>query len=108
MINYNLNIKTESSDTVPPMPMTVEETQLDFKFLADMALKTVFTDANCSTRRVAEKLCLPVPITEQLLQHIYKESLIEISGQDGYMSTRYAMLERGWNRVSRILDLNGY
>ena len=39
---------------VPPVPLTVENTQLDFGFLADLALKTVYSDANCTTERAAE------------------------------------------------------
>lgn len=31
---------------IPPLPRTVEETQLDFGFLADLALKIVYADAN--------------------------------------------------------------
>jgi len=57
---------------------------------------------------MAEKLCLPASITEALLQHLYHEKLIEIRGQVGHLNTRYAMLERGWQRAMHLLDLNGY
>jgi len=97
-----------NNNYIPTPPINVEETQLDFNFLADLALKTVYADTNCSTGRAAEKLCLSVPIAEALLQHLYKEKLIEISGQVSYMNHRYAMLERGWQRANRLLDLNGY
>jgi pilus assembly protein CpaF len=92
----------------PLPPKTVEETQLDFGFLADLALKTVFADANCTTARAAEKLCLSVSIVESLLQYLYQEKLVEIRGQVSYLNNRYAMLERGWQRANRLLDLNGY
>lgn len=97
-----------NKNLIPITPRTVEDTQLDFNFLVDLALKTVYADINCSTTRAAESLCLSVPIAESLLQHLYKEKLIEIRGQDSYLNHRYAMLERGWQRVNRLLDINGY
>jgi predicted ATPase with chaperone activity len=103
---------TRSKDTdkecIPIQPKTVEETDLDFGFLSDLALKTVYADASCTTARAAEKMCLPIPITESLLQHLYNEKLVEIRGQISFMNHRYAMLDRGWQRVNRLLDLSGY
>ena len=32
-------------DSVPSIPLRVEDTQLDFGFLADLALKTVYADS---------------------------------------------------------------
>lgn len=93
---------------MPIQPKTMEETELDFGFLADLALKTVYSDANCTTARAAEKMCLPMPITETLLQHLYLEKLVEIRGQVGFMNHRYAILDRGWQRANRLLDLSGY
>ena len=92
----------------PAPPKTVEETQLDFGFLADLTLKIVYADANCNTARAAERLCLSVPMTEMLLQHLYHEKLVEIRGIKSFQNHRYAMLERGWQRANRLLDLNGY
>ena len=55
---------------VPPMPLKADNTRLDFGFLADLALKTVYADANCTTERAADKLKLSMPVTEDLLQHL--------------------------------------
>jgi len=101
------NIKIEDDDLTPVTPSTLEETQLEFNFLVDLALKAVYADANTTTVRISEKLCLPIQLTEMLLQHLYKEKLIEIRSQRGIV-TRYAMLDRGWERVNRLLELNGY
>ena len=45
---------SQESTYVPRVPLKVENTGLDFGFLADLALKTVYADANCSTDRAAE------------------------------------------------------
>lgn len=92
----------------PPTPLRVADTRLDFGFLADLALKTVYADANCATDRAAEKLKLSMPVTEELLQHLYREKLIEIRGQIGFGNNRYGMLDRGWQRAKLLLDMNGY
>jgi len=58
------------ADITPPVPLKVENTGLDFGFLADLTLKTVYADANCTTERAAEKLKLALPVTQDMLQHL--------------------------------------
>ena len=93
---------------VPPVPLKAENTQLDYGFLADLALKTVYADANCTTERAAQKLKLSMPVTEDLLQHLYREKFIEIRGLISFGNNRYGMLDRGWQRAQQLLDMNGY
>jgi predicted ATPase with chaperone activity len=93
---------------LPTSPATVEDSGLDFGFLADLALKTVYADTSCTTERAAERLALPLPIVDVLLQHLYRERLIEIRETFAAQNRRYAMLDRGWDRVHRLLDLNAY
>ena len=93
---------------LPPVPLKAENTQLDYGFLADLALKTVYADANCTTERAAQKLKLSMPVTEDLLQHLYREKFIEIRGLISFGNNRYGMLDRGWQRAQQLLDMNGY
>src|SRR5262249_12588162 len=65
-------------DPLPTVPATVQDSGLDFGFLADLALKTVYADTSCTTQRAAERLALPLPVVDQLLQHLYRERLTEI------------------------------
>ena len=93
---------------VPAMPATAEDTGLDFGFLTDLTLKTVYADTSCTTQRAAERLALPVGVVDTLLQHLYREHFIEIRETITLQNRRYAMLDRGWDRVRRLLDLNAY
>mgnify|MGYP001236356459 CR=1 FL=1 len=93
---------------IPPVPLKVENTGLDFGFLADLTLKTVYADANCTTERAAAKLKLTLPVTQELLQHLYHEKFVEIRGLVGYGNNRYGMLDRGWQRAQQLLENNGY
>ena len=58
----DISTKVPSRNFIPIPPTTVEETQLDFSFLADLALKSVYADANCSTTRMAQQLVRPTVI----------------------------------------------
>ena len=93
---------------LPPLPTTAEDSGLDFGFLADLALKAAYADTNCTTQRAAQQLALPVGIVDVLLQHLYREHFIEIRETLSQQNRRYAMLDRGWERVRRLLDLNAY
>src|SRR5947207_14394407 len=97
-----------SQDLIPKIPLKPEDTELDFGFLADLALKTVYADANCTTERAAQKLKLSMPVTEDLLQHLYREKFVEIRGLISYGNNRYGMLDRGWQRAQQLLDMHGY
>jgi predicted ATPase with chaperone activity len=57
---------------------------------------------------VAERLKLPMSLVEPILQYLYKERLIEIRQLVGFENHKYSMLDRGWDRVQRLLDQNGY
>jgi predicted ATPase with chaperone activity len=92
----------------PAQPATVEDSGLDFGFLTDLALKTVYADTSCTTQRAADRLALPLATVDTLLQHLYRERFIEIRETLGQQNRRYAMLDRGWERVRRLLDLNAY
>ena len=93
---------------LPPTPTSVEDSGLDFGFLVDLALKTVYADTSCTTQRAADRLALPLGIVDLLLQHLYRERHIEIRETIASQNRRYAMLDRGWERVRRLLDLNAY
>ncbi len=97
-----------SEDLIPLKPETIDDTGLEFGFLADLALKAVYADANSTTERISQKLRLPMSIAYSLMQHLYRERLVENRGQVGMQNYRYAMLDRGWERVGRLLEASGY
>jgi len=96
------------ADITPPVPLKAENTGLDFGFLADLALKIVYADANCTTERAAEKLKLSLPVTQDLLQHLYREKFVEVRGLVSYGNNRYGLLDRGFQRAQQLLAINAY
>jgi hypothetical protein len=77
-------------------------------FLCDLALKHVAMLPEPNTTAVADRLHLPRVLTEELLYHLYREKLIEMRLQSAVGSTRYAMLDHGWDRVTRLQAQSGY
>jgi len=98
----------DDATKAPVMPETIKETGLDTGFLSDLTLKQVSTDSNCTSQRMSEKIMLPMGIVEDVLQHLYREKLIEILGRTGVQGHRYSMLNKGWERVQRLLSVNAY
>lgn len=96
------------ADITPPVPLKAENTGLDFGFLADLTLKIVYSDANCTTERAAERLKISLPVTQDLLQHLYREKFVEVRGLVSYGNNRYGLLDRGFQRAQQLLAINAY
>jgi len=92
----------------PPNPEELADTGVAPGFLCDLALKHVAMLPEPTTAAVAEGLRLPKTLTEDILQKLYREKLIEVRLQTTVGSTRYAMLDHGWDRLSRLLSVCGY
>ena len=92
----------------PVVPEELSETGIAEGFLRDLALKHVALLADPTTNAVAEQLRLPRTLTESLLQDLYREKLVEVRLQTSVGATRYAMLDHGWDRLTRVLSFCGY
>ncbi|HEU4870514.1 MAG TPA: hypothetical protein VFT08_06665 [Pyrinomonadaceae bacterium] len=100
--------RAEIESMGPPLPEEIGDTSISEGFLCDLALKHVAMLPEPTTTAVAERINLPRTLTEDLLQKLYREKLIEVKMQSAIGSTRYAMLDHGWDRLSRLLSICGY
>jgi hypothetical protein len=100
--------RAEIESMGPPMPEELAETGIAEGFLCDLALKHVAMLPEPTTLLVAERMHLPRTLTEDLLQKLYREKLIEVKMQSAVGSTRYAMLDHGWDRLGRLISICGY
>ncbi|HKP81950.1 MAG TPA: hypothetical protein VJT69_08025, partial [Pyrinomonadaceae bacterium] len=100
--------RAEIESMGPPLPEEIQDTGISEAFLCDLALKHVAMLPEPTTSAVAESINLPRMLTEELLQKLYREKLIEVKMQSAVGSTRYAMLDHGWDRLTRLLSLCGY
>lgn len=92
----------------PPFPETPQQLDLNLSFVADLALKTLSTDANGTTASVSERMKLGLLITDTVLQRLYRENLVEVKGNIALHNNRYALLERGWARVFQSMNICSY
>lgn len=100
--------RAEIESMGPPVPEELAESGVSTGFLCDLALKHVAMLPEPTTNSVAERLHLPRTLTEELLQLLYREKLIEVKLQTTTGATRYAMLDHGWERLSRVQAMCGY
>jgi len=92
----------------PPVPEEIADLGVGEGFLCELALKHIAMLPEPTTSAVAERLHLPRALTEEILQKLYREKLIEVRLQTTLGSTRYAMLDHGWDRLLRLLAVCGY
>jgi hypothetical protein len=77
-------------------------------FLVDLALKAASTGSECTTMGIAERLHLGMMVVETLMQRLCDDKLIEKKGVVGLHKHNYAMLDRGWERVNRLMEACSY
>src|SRR5258707_9396028 len=92
----------------PPTPEELADTGIGEGFVCELALKHVAMLPEPTTAALAERLHLPRTLTEEVLQKLYREKLIEVRVQTAVGSSRYAMLDHGWDRLTRLLSVCGY
>lgn len=100
--------RVEIESMGPPPPEELADTGIAEGFLCDLALKHVAMLPEPTTATVAERMQLTRSLTEEILQKLYREKLIEVRMQAAMGSTRYAMLDHGWDRLGRVLSVCGY
>jgi hypothetical protein len=100
--------RAEIESMGPPPPEELADTGIGEGFICDLALKHVAMLPEPTTAALSERLQLPRTLTEEVLQKLYREKLIEVRVQTAVGSTRYAMLDHGWDRLTRLLSVCGY
>src|SRR5581483_9078573 len=96
------------NDYAPQAPRDLAETGIDPAFLADLALKAGYTVPNFSTEWAARRLHLPLPLMQEVMEQLRVDRLVEVLGQDGPFSYRFAVTQRGRERAGRLLEISGY
>ncbi len=108
MAHLSFLTRAEVESLGPPTPEDIGETGVSDTFLRDLALKYVATLTDATSASVAEKLCLPGALTEEILYRLYREKFIEMRLQSAVGVTRYSMLDHGWERLIHLESQNGY
>lgn len=78
------------------------------ELLAGLVLKAVHVVPHFTTDWVANQVCLPRVLTSELLDQLMTDRLVEVVGQDGPLSYRWAISDKGRQRAVRLLEVCGY
>ncbi|MDU8910369.1 ATPase [Aestuariicoccus sp. MJ-SS9] len=74
-----MNMQT-STVMAPPPPKRLEELQLPLTMVRDIVLKTLFRKNTNVVTELAKAICLPVPITQELIDLARSQGLLEALG----------------------------
>lgn len=92
----------------PAAPPTAEESGVDPSVLGDLALKLANTVPRLTTEWAAEQLKLPTALVERLFWQLREEQHLEILGQSGPLTYRYAITNRGRDFAKHLMEISGY
>lgn len=92
----------------PAAPHGAAESGVPQDLLLDLVLKTVHLAPHFTTDWVVGRLQLPRTLVTDLLEELMLDRLVEIIGQDGPLTYRWAISDKGRQRAARLLQINGY
>ena len=110
MVTAPLPVRT-SETFAPPKPASIEETNLDVSFIADLALKVIYFNGVMTGGAVASIMCLPYNnVVDRVLETLKTHSLVEIRGGTGPLALgyRYAITDKGMDKVRELLERSQY
>jgi hypothetical protein len=95
-------------EPAPAAPQALNETGIDPQHLVDLATKLANTVPSFTSEWAADRLCLPVQLSDEIFWQLKDEQYIEILGQNGPLSYRYALTNRGREQAKRLMEFCGY
>lgn len=95
----------------PPMPMTLADTGLTTVMMRDIFLKTVFRRNLSTVTSIAEAICLPVQLTQELIELARGQKLVQAMGNRNATSATemiYELSDTGKTRALEALAQSEY
>ncbi len=106
-----MNMQT-ASVMAPPQPRTLDDMHLPPVMMRDIVLKTLFRKNLNSTRLLSKAICLPPPITQELIDMARSQALLEATGSTGIQNTSnemgYQLTDSGKARAMDALSQSEY
>ena len=92
-----------------PRPTTLEATGLSLTFLAELLGKHLATAGVLTTSQLIERVALPGPVLDHVLQFMRKEGRIEVRSRVGQETElRYGLTDHGRSEAMDALGRSGY
>ncbi len=100
-----------SSVIAPPAPRSIAEMRLPLVMMRDILLKTIFRKNADTASEIAKAICLPIPVTQQLIDAARDQKLIEATGTLNANSGNemgYQLTDQGKARALDALSQSEY
>lgn len=88
----------------PPQPASLMDTGLSMVMLRDIFLKTVFRRHLNTAREISDAICLPLPLTQELIEIVREQKLLEAMGNRGEGATLEMVYELSDSGKARAMD----
>ena len=105
-----MNVQT-SAVMAPPPPRTIQDMKLPVVMMRDIMIKTMFRKNVTQVSETADALCLPVQVTQELIDMARDQRLVEATGTlNANNSTEmgYQLTELGKSRAPDALAQSEY
>ncbi|ATG38656.1 MULTISPECIES: ATPase [Phaeobacter] len=105
-----MNMET-SAVMAPPSPRGLEQMQLPMVMMRDILLKTIFRKTCENVSEIAAAICLPIPVTQELVDIAREQKLLEATGTLNANSGNemgYQLTEAGKARALDALSQSEY
>ena len=76
----NMEVGDVSNVTAPPAPRRLEEMRLPMVMMRDILLKSIFRKNVEQVSDIARTICLPAPVTQELVDMAREQKLLEATG----------------------------
>ena len=93
---------------LPSAPETLEQTGLSDTLVESLICKLLLTIGTASGRGIAEKICLPFGILDELLQSLRNRQIICHSGSAALNDYRFALTDSGHQRAQSYMQACAY
>ncbi|SES13570.1 hypothetical protein SAMN04490244_10637 [Tranquillimonas rosea] len=90
--------------TAPPLPRSLEEMRLPTVMMRDILLKTMFRMNLEHVSQIARTICLPVPVTQELVDLARSQRLLEATGTLHATSSSEMGYQLSENGKARAMD----
>lgn len=92
----------------PKQPVGLEELDVDFSVVSDLALRLACTVPFFTTQWAADQLKLQLQTVEKIFWQHKEDHLIEVMGQESPFNYKYALTKRGREHAKYLYEACGY
>ncbi len=96
---------------IPPVPFTIQDLDIQYSFIEDMVIRTLYFKGNVTGGQIATFLRVPFyGLLSVVMEQLRAQELIDISGQVGLGDAAYqfTLTPKGQQRVGDALDKTSY